>query len=203
MMSFSLARETIFSGDSIGGCEDFENADASFVSGAIAMQASFRSPETSYVFGISIFAFGDMRENFFKESSMFPRRVRGIFAFGAEDADEALGNECVYGVGNGVGSHAISTRRAMLPAALLVWSVEENEVTVRPAFTAILAVSSSRISPTRIIGILTNNGSKPHGERVVSASRHLRLGDVWISYSIGSSIVTIFVSGVLSLRRMA
>ena len=96
------------------------------------------------------------------------------------------------------GSTPISIRRVIDVAASFVWSVESTRWPVSAASTAICAVSRSRISPTMI----TSGSARTIARRPVSNSRPA-FALTWIcvipsiSYSTGSSIVTMFFSAVL------
>ena len=85
----------------------------------------------------------------------------------------------------------------MLAAALFVWSVLTTRWPVMEAVTAMLAVSSSRISP-----IIMISGSCLSMERSADANVRSALEFTWtwfmpsISTSTGSSTVTMFTSGL-------
>ena len=88
-----------------------------------------------------------------------------------------------------------SIRRGTVPAASFVCKVEKTRCPVRAACMAVSAVCKSRISPTRIM-----SGSWRRMDRSPEAKSYPFWGSacVWVIpgmwYSIGSSIVTIFIS---------
>ena len=97
----------------------------------------------------------------------------------------------------------MSASRVMAPTASLVWSVANTRWPVSDACMAMRAVSRSRTSPTRMM-----SGSWRRTERKQWAN--VRPIFSWtaicvmpsISYSIGSSIVTMLVvSDLMSLRH--
>ena len=95
------------------------------------------------------------------------------------------------------GSTPMSIRRAIAVGASFVCSVERTRWPVSAAWTAIWAVSRSRISPTMI-----TSGSARIMERRPPSKVTPALGLTCIclmpvsSYSTGSSIVMMFFSGV-------
>ena len=96
----------------------------------------------------------------------------------------------------------MSMRRAMTPGASLVCSVESTRWPVSAAFTAMSAVSPSRISPTRQM-----SGSWRSTERSTEANVRPTcwFTATWLTpgswYSTGSSAVTMFTSGWLRSWR--
>jgi hypothetical protein len=102
------------------------------------------------------------------------------------------------------GSIPISTRRMGVLAASLVWRVARTMWPVRAASIEIMAVSLSRISPTR-----TMSGSERRIDRRAAAklSPALTLSCTWLMpfrrSSTGSSTVMMFFSGELSAARVA
>ena len=96
----------------------------------------------------------------------------------------------------------MSKRRAMTPHASLVWRVESTRCPVRAAFTAMSAVSPSRISPTS-----TMSGSWRSTDLRMPAkvSPCATLTWHWLtpasSYSTGSSAVTMLTFGLLRSWR--
>ena len=100
------------------------------------------------------------------------------------------------------GSTFMSRSRGSAPAAELVCKVESTRCPVKAAFIAKEAVSLSRISPTMMM-----SGSCRTSERSPLAKVKLMSGltCVWLTrgirYSIGSSIVEIFTSGVFRMSR--
>ena len=102
------------------------------------------------------------------------------------------------------GSTPISTRRVIAVAASFVCSVERTRWPVSAASTAICAVSRSRISPT----MMMSGSARIIARRPVAKPRPARgLTCTWVTpsswYSTGSSIVTMFFSGVLSTPSAA
>ena len=102
------------------------------------------------------------------------------------------------------GSTPTSSSLVMAPRAVLVWIVEKTRWPVMAARTAISAVSPSRISPT-----IMTSGSCLRIERSAEAKVMPALMFTWawltpdISFSIGSSIETMFLSCELILWRAA
>ena len=97
-------------------------------------------------------------------------------------------------------STPMSSSRVMVPAALLVCTVESTRWPVSEAWTAICAVSRSRISPTMMM-----SGSWRRIERRACANVRPILGCTWIWltpvswYSIGSSTVKSLLCEPLSV----
>ena len=98
----------------------------------------------------------------------------------------------------------MSTKRVTVAGAELVWSVETTRWPVSEAWTAIRAVSPSRISPT-----ITTSGSERRIERSAAAnvSPARVLICTWLMpgsrYSTGSSTVMTLTSGLLTMLSVA
>lgn len=94
-----------------------------------------------------------------------------------------------------------SASRVTEEAASFVWSVERTRCPVRAAWTAISAVSGSRISPT-----IRMSGSCRRTLRIAAAKVNSIRGwtCTWLSpgwtNSTGSSMVITFTSGVATCR---
>ena len=102
------------------------------------------------------------------------------------------------------GSTPMSMRRVMAPGASLVWRVEKTKWPVSEARMEISAVSKSRISPTMITSGSWRSVLRRAPAKVRPISARVC---TWLapgtSYSIGSSIVTMRMSGELIAWRKA
>lgn len=195
MISFSLASVTIFSVISIGECGALLKMPMRpLYPVPLQCRHPFGLQRLRMSLGISIFAFGDMRERIsLREFDVSSAGSVRILCIGAEIRTRRWAMNAFTALGMVLGRTPISTRRAtLLPAALLVWSVRgANEVTGETGVHGdVGSLVVANFSDEYHVGILANNGSKPHGERVVSASRHLRLGNVRFRIRSGLGWVT-------------
>jgi len=101
------------------------------------------------------------------------------------------------------GSMPMLLSRVMAPGASLVCNVENRRCPVRAPLMAISAVSLSRISPTSMmLGSCRRNARSPAAKLSPISGRAWTWLMPSMRYSIGSSMVMMFLSGRLSMESV-